>query len=129
MKNLYLVFLFIILYNCNSQDNNIRKENTTVKSEISNNWKKDKDGCLKLRSKKLAENLIKDYNLNNKYKSDFRKVFGKPNKIEKENNQEVYVYYFDCTCVKGNIVKGSDKCYAEFYFDNDKFKDVIFICE
>jgi hypothetical protein len=90
----------------------------------------DSLGCLKKRNKDYSENIIKKYNLKNSNISDFKKIFGTPNAIEKDgSNTEILIYYFDSFCKNNVLQNDSDKCYARFYFRNNKLIDKDYICE
>jgi hypothetical protein len=131
VNNLLIVTMVFLLASCNSQENkskvNIGEQAAVL--PISNDWQKDKEGCLKLRNEKLAYWLITENNLRNSNKADFLKVFGAANKIDNINNQEVLIYYFDCVCKNSKLYENGDKCYASFYFEKDTFKIEEFICE
>ena len=92
---------------------------------IINDWKKDQNGCLKLRTEKLAIELIAKHNLNHSSKEKFINVFGEPNEKKFINDTEVLVYYFDTLC----DAQEQDKCYAEFYFRRGLLTSTEFLCE
>lgn len=131
MNNILLIMLLCVFCGCNGQTSSSEPQAPAIQEQdVSiNDWQKDKNGCLKIRTKELAETLIEKYNLKNKTQSEFLNVFGIPNKKEERNNQQVLIYYFDCVCDNGELVEGGDKCYAEFYFENDSLKNEIFLCE
>ena len=129
--NLITLLVLVLATSCNLKDDK-QKESVAKSVEIlsiSNDWIKDKDGCLKLRNEKLAYKLIAENNLKNSNKADFLKVFGIANKIDSVKNQEVLIYYFDCVCQNGELYENGDKCYANFYFENGRLKTEEFICE
>jgi hypothetical protein len=128
MSKLRLLFLLFTIIGCNGQEKKSSNQNATV-SIYENDWKKDKNGCLKLRNKKLADSLILEFNLELKSMDEFTKVFGVPNITDVSENQDVLIYYFNCLCYKNVPTKNSDKCYAEFYFKDKKFIKKIFLCE
>ena len=74
---------------------NLFKDKPEQNETIINDWKKDQNGCLKLRTKKLAIELIAKHNLNHSSKEKFINVFGEPNEKKFINDTEVLVYYFD----------------------------------
>lgn len=122
-----VISLLAIVLSC-SCDNGIKKP-VVITKEL-NDWGKDRDGCMKLRSKELAKKLIKEYQLMHKTKSDFINVFKEPNSLKKDGDKTVVLtYYFDAICDNDKIIEGSDRCYANFYFTNDKFLSEEFICE
>ena len=90
-----------------------------------NDWKKDQNGCLKLRTENLAIELIAKHNLNLSSKEKFITVFGEPNEKKLINDTEVLVYYFDTLC----DAQEQDKCYAEFYFKRGLLTSTEFLCE
>ena len=92
---------------------NLFKDNSEQNEAIINDWKKDQNGCLKLRTKKLAIELIAKHNLDHSSKEKFI------------NDAEVLVYYFDTLC----DAQEQDKCYAEFYFKSGLLTSTEFLCE
>ena len=91
---------------------NLFKDKPEQNEAIINDWKKDQNGCLKLRTEKLAIELIAKHNLNHSSKEKFIKFLENPMKKKFINDAEVLVYYFDTLC----DVQEQDKCYAEFHF-------------
>lgn len=93
-------------------------------------WKNDSLGCLKLRSKENAEIIIsllkKDSIIT---KQTLYQNLGRPNEEQQDNDDFILIYYFDCLCNDGSLIKDSDKCYARFYLQSDLFKEMDFICE
>jgi hypothetical protein len=63
-SNLLALLIFFMLASCQSQSNEPLKEpnKNIIALPISNDWVKDKDGCLKLRNEKLAYKLIEENN-------------------------------------------------------------------
>lgn len=98
-------------------------------SSQSNDWTKDYWGCLNLRNEKLAKELVKQYDLDNKSQERFLKVFGNPNEKAKKEDFEILIYYFNSICDKNKPTKDSDKCFAKFYFESNKLKLTDFECE
>jgi hypothetical protein len=129
--NSLIILLCLLFFGCNSHEQNSKPvyDKAEQKSEKMNEWQKDKNGCLQIRNKKLAEDLLLKYNLKNKSQSDFLKVFGLANEKKTSDNQQVLIYYFDSVCNENELVKDGDKCYAEFYFENDSLKKEIYLCE
>jgi len=123
--------IILLLQSCNSQPNGKVKTNnpTTSNEEVTNDWKKDKVGCLKLRTEQLATTLIKNNQLVNATKERFLKVFGSPNETQDREGKEVLIYYFDTVCVDGKLKQAGDKCYANFYFVGNSLGYQEFICE
>ena len=62
---------------------NLFRDKPEQNETIINDWKKDQNGCLKLRTKKLAIELITKHNLNHSSKEKFINVFGEPNEKKK----------------------------------------------
>jgi hypothetical protein len=104
---------------------NLFKDKPEQNVMIINDWKKDQNGCLKLRTEKLAIELIAKHNLNHSSKEKFINVFGEPNEKKFINDAEVLVYYFDTLC----DAQEQDKCYAEFYFKSGLLTSTEFLCE
>ena len=104
---------------------NLFKDKPEQNVVIINDWKKDQNGCLKLRTENLAIELIAKHNLNHSSKEKFINVFGEPNEKKLINDTEVLVYYFDTLC----DVQEQDKCYAEFYFKSGLLTSTEFLCE
>jgi len=127
MNNILILLTMCICLACNAKKKefNIKKEMV----EVGKRWQQDVDGCLKIRSKKLAQSIIKDYNLNGKSVQYFLKIFGSANCIKYLDNKVILIYYFDSVCKENNPVKNGDKCYAKFYFENNKFYKDIYLCE
>lgn len=94
-----------------------------------NSWSKDKNGCLQLRSRALADSLIEKYDLKTSSKETFLKVFHTPDTTQQTDNEEVLIYYMQSDCVNGRPVKESDHCWAEFYFKHNKLNGRNFPCE
>jgi len=130
MNSLVILF-YLLLCCCNGNETNSNSVYNKVEQTnvVMNEWKKDKNGCLKIRNKKLAETLLQKYNLRNRTQSEFLKVFGVANEKKASDNQQILVYYFDSVCNENELVKGGDKCYAQFYFEKDSLKKEIFLCE
>jgi len=93
-----------------------------------NDWKEDSVGCLKKRSRKLSEQLIKEYKLEKSNLKDFQIIFGKPNKKEISDNIVILSYYFDSFCKEGSINTDMDYCIAEYYFKSDTLNSTSYIC-
>ena len=136
MKNSIIPVFVCFIFSCNISCNNNNQisipgfDNSQVSKLEMNDWQKDKYGCLKLRTKELAEKLIKKNNLYEKRREDFLQVFGEPNKTKQEGDKYVIlIYYFDTACRDGKLQKDSDKCYANFYFSNDKLVRDVYLCE
>ena len=104
---------------------NLFKDKPEQNQTIINDCKKHQNGCLKLRTEKLAIELIAKHNLNHSSKEKFINVFGEPNEKKLINDTEVLVYYFDTLC----DVQEQDKCYAEFYFKSGLLTSTEFLCE
>ena len=104
---------------------NLFKDKPKQNVVIINDWKKDQNGCLKLRTENLAIELIAKNNLNHSSKEKFINVFGEPNEKRFINDTEVLVYYFDTLC----DAQEQDKCYAEFYFKSGLLTSTEFLCE
>lgn len=96
---------------------------------IENNWSRDKEGCLGLRNKALADSLINQYQLMGKSEDIFLKVFKSPNDTEHVDNNEILVYYWGGVCESHKLIMGGDKCYAKFHFKAGCFASVDFSCE
>ena len=103
---------------------NLFKDKPEQNETIINDWKKDQNGCLKLRTEKLAIELIAKHNLNLSSKEKFINVL-EPNEKKFMNDAEVLVYYFDTLC----DAQEQDKCYAEFYFKSGLLTSTEFLCE
>ena len=110
---------------------NLFKDKPEQNETIINDWKKDQNGCLKLRTKKLAIELM----YSAKYipaKTPHPSVMTHDNKDSDKFHMkklaidaEVLVYYFDTLC----DVQEQDKCYAEFYFKSGLLTSTEFLCE
>ncbi|MEO6521201.1 MAG: hypothetical protein ABIN91_05975 [Mucilaginibacter sp.] len=96
---------------------------------LDNRWSKDTCGCSRIRDTKLADKLLKDYQLMNNTKVAFLNVFGEPDTIKESDGSEVLVYYWGTVCSNNKIIKESDRCYADFYFKDDKLISNSFPCE
>jgi hypothetical protein len=94
-----------------------------------NSWSRDKEGCLGLRSKSLADSLISQYQLMGKSEDVFLKVFKSPNDIEHTADDEILVYYWGGVCESHKLIMNGDKCYAKFYFKAGTLASADFICE
>ncbi|GAA3978479.1 hypothetical protein [Mucilaginibacter dorajii] len=96
---------------------------------VENNWSRDKEGCLGLRNKALADSLINQYQLMGKSETIFLKVFKSPNDTEHVDDDEILVYYWGGVCEGHKLVTDGDKCYAKFYFKASGLAFVDFTCE
>lgn len=133
LSNIFVSLAMLFLFaDCHSPSNEPSKEpdKTRQTTPVSNDWIRDKEGCLKLRNIELAHKLIEENNLKNGTKDSFFKVFGIANKVDSSTaNEEVLIYYFACVCINNKINMEGDKCYANFYFEKGKLKSEEFICE
>jgi hypothetical protein len=125
MKNNIIKYVIIGLLAANIFLKKLFKDKPEQNVMIINDWKKDQNGCLKLRTEKLAIELIAKHNLNDSSKEKFINVFGEPNEKKLINDAEVLVYYFDTLC----DAQEQDKCYAEFYFRRGLLTSTEFLCE
>jgi len=125
MKNNIIKYVIIGLLAANIFLKKLFKDKPQQNVMIINDWKKDQNGCLKLRTEKLAIELIAKHNLNDSSKEKFINVFGEPNEKKLINDAEVLVYYFDTLC----DAQEQDKCYAEFYFRRGLLTSTEFLCE
>lgn len=100
-----------------------------VSKQISNDWSKDQNGCLQLRSRDLADKLVKQNGLMNDAEDNFLKVFGNPDTISQTNDAKILIYYINNMCENNHPLKDSDKCWAEFYFESGRLKSYNFPCE
>jgi hypothetical protein len=96
---------------------------------IENNWSRDKEGCLGLRNKALADSLISQYQLMGKSEDVFLKAFKSPNDIEHTAYDEILVYYWGGVCESHKLIMDGDKCYAKFHFKAGGLASVDFTCE
>jgi hypothetical protein len=94
-----------------------------------NEWKKDSLGCLKLRTKAKAEVILQFLKKDTLTKRIVYYNFGIPNELQHYSNNLILIYYFDCACNNNKLIVKSDKCYAKFYFQNDTFKEIDYVCE
>jgi hypothetical protein len=131
MENKYLFCILFFFYGCSLSNSDSLKNSNSINEEIekSNDWIFDQNGCLKLRSEKLAYQLINENKLIGSSQIQFQKFFGIPNQVDTLNNSEVLIYYFQSVCNGNAVVLKGDKCYANFYFNDDKLNSQEFICE
>lgn len=119
IKIIIFIICQLFIMSCN-QDKN------TSEDAIKNDWIKDKNGCLKLRTEKLADSLINKYHLYSKSQKEFIKIFGEGNY---KTNNEIY-YYFDSECTNyDQIEKNSDKCVFIFEFKKNLLYRYYQSCE
>lgn len=118
-----LIFSFI-LFSCETKE---KKEINKI--EINKYWVQDSLGCLNKRNEKLSKIIINKYKLENSSKETFVEIFGKPNELEKDGNILILIYYLQSICTNNSINEHSDKCYARFYFHNNRLIDKDYICE
>jgi len=126
-NNTILFFLVIIIFACANKNHYSKKTNNYETVEI-NGWKRDSLGCLNVRNKKLSEDLLDKYYLRKNSFNDFKKVFGKPNKINKNKDEIILEYYFDSSCHKIYDESERDYCIAQYYFESDVLKNVLYMC-
>lgn len=135
MVNISIFFLVIGLLFPSCQ--NSRKEtihNFTESKDIpmkTNDWKRDKEGCLRLRSLGLAEELINKNDLLNKSKEKFLSVFGEPNDMIEDESISKLIYYIENVCKEGVPIRNADRCWIQFDFYNDELIQIpkVFACE
>lgn len=129
-KLLFLLIFSFLLYCCQNKKSNDNTENKTETENIviidnyDNDWQKDYEGCLNLRTLQYAKILIEDNNLLGKSTNEFINVFGKPNKIEEYDNKVYLIYFMHSVCEEGKKVEGADECWVDFYFENDKLTEI-----
>lgn len=68
-------------------------------------WRKDKDGCLGLRSKGYFEQIIGE--LEQMESKNLKKYLGSPNEVVKDEFTH-YLYYFESFCLDGQYVDSLD---------------------
>lgn len=105
------------------------QQHKTPKTYFDSNWVKDSIGCLNLRTKELATKLINSNNLLHDTKTKFLDIFKSPNKIETIRGIEILTYFMGNFCEAGKPIENTDKCYAKFYFKNNRLSDTSFSCE
>ncbi|MBQ9254159.1 MAG: hypothetical protein IJ180_05225 [Bacteroidales bacterium] len=71
MRNVLIILLFTLFTQYSFAQNT---------DDRINRWQEDSVGCLKLRNDKLADSLLKDYDLYGKDVKTFREIFGKENR-------------------------------------------------
>lgn len=92
-------------------------------------WLKDSTGCLYLRSLELADQLIKNYDLFHKSKSEFILVFGKPNDINNTQDKLYLIYYIKSVCYEGMLIENADKSWIDFIIINDTLREYGYFVE
>ncbi|GAA4743700.1 hypothetical protein GCM10023229_23940 [Flavisolibacter ginsenosidimutans] len=134
--NLFPLLLLSFSFSCTSHQINAVQEsaanpqtNDTLVKYV-DDWKKDSVGCLKLRTREKGETIIRFLKKDSVItKATLYQNLGTPNEVQENNDNFVLIYYFDCLCKDGSLVKDADKCYAKFYTKSALFTDVDFICE
>jgi hypothetical protein len=116
--------VLVVLNNCKQTDTG------GVKSKPLNAWGRDSLGCKQLRTEQLAQQMVEDGKLMNDSKEKFLSVFYNPDTTAAQVERGyMLIYYMNNMCEKGRQIPNSDKCYATFYFRNNKLVDMDFTCE
>lgn len=91
-------------------------------------WTKDSIGTLNLRSKELAEKIIKEHSLYRKCSSKFICVFGKPNCRETTLFTDKLIYI---ERMGGDFIPNAnrDTCFISFNFKMGRFVGIDESCE
>ena len=115
-----IVVFFISCSNSQKKDNknNIQSNEYKINTNIAI-WQQDSLGCQHKRTKELSEKMIKSFSLENNSKTVFLKIFGKPNKIKKLNQELIFTYYFSSFCQENEFIDSLDYCNANYIFKLD----------
>lgn len=82
-------------------------------------WKNDSCGCLKKRTVEMADSIVSEFHLIGQSIEKVRFFLGKENRIVKESNGTIHLYYFiNSICDSNGIVVG-DKSSIELIFSSD----------
>lgn len=121
----YYIFL-LLFYSCKKEPSY-----KTLDKSIQNIWKADSLGCLNKRSLELAKELIIKNELIGKSELEFINIFGLPNKLIKQRDKVVYIYYIETRCKKGKIIENIDKCWIQINFEKGRLVSIpeLFSCE
>ncbi|MEM6965149.1 MAG: hypothetical protein AAF573_10300 [Bacteroidota bacterium] len=129
-----MAIIFVVLTFLDSCTDSVSSKNKSSNSNVFqstveiNEWQMDSLGCKRLRTKELAERMIFDNNLESKAMSDFKKIFGRPNKEEIMKGEVIISYYFNALCRNNEFLDTADYCIAEFRFIQDVFTKQNYIC-
>jgi hypothetical protein len=113
-----IIFIIFIIVSCSNNNNNLSKE-----------WANDSIGCLHIRNKDLALELIKKNHLEQGSTYEFKGVFGKPNFQESDPFTTRLIYIEKSVCEDGDTSQNADKCYIILEFNLGKYSDLSEVCE
>lgn len=118
MRKLLTIALIIFLPGCSSKNDDSSKENKSIKltsqelDEVSENWKKDSLGCLRLRDYEKIKLLIDQRKLVGKDTLSVKQYLGRPNgKIDRDGKYTL-VYFLECG-EKGKVSYFNFYCHFE----------------
>jgi hypothetical protein len=121
MKNILIILnICLFIFSCDEKISKVKKDT---------NWSKDSIGCLGLRNKEYANNLIIDNGLLNMSKGTCIEFFGKPDVIEGDFFSQSLYYIAETNCLDGQLDSNTDRCYIIFYFKYNKFNYLSERCE
>lgn len=132
--NILIPFVLLLL-GCTNKDLETEEKRPFLESKLKqtfNSWKADSLGCQGNRNLGLAQKMIYNNNLLNKTTREFINHFGKPNNMRRVDKFTTLDYYIKSNCVGDSIiVEGSDKCWVQFKFVEDKLEEIpkVFACE
>ena len=120
MKYVILIVCFVSTLSCTRHN---------VSYTIDKEWTKDSIGILNLRSKALAEKIIKKYSMYDEGVETFIKVFGRPNMRKKTLFTDDIVYFSGMGGEVAENAEGRDTCFIIFHFNLNSFCELREVCQ
>jgi hypothetical protein len=126
MKSNLIITICILLFSLSgctfSYSQNKREQ------KILEDWKIDSLGCLGYRNKEKAYYLLDSLDLMNKSKDFVFEKIGTPNNIKKNENTEIFKYYFNTLCRDGVFIDSADYCWFEVIVESNQIKNTGIYC-
>ncbi len=102
--------------------------NPLIDSTIAVLWQLDSLGCQGIRSKSMAQSLLKHIEGDSITLENFLSVLGTANKTMINNKKTTLCYFFNSVCQHNRLSDESDRCFAMFIFKRNIFSHAQFIC-
>lgn len=120
MKYIILILCLVVTLSCTRHN---------VSYTTDKEWSKDSVGTLNLRSKALAEKIIKKYSLHDEGADTFIKVFGRPNMRKKTLFTDDLIYFFGMGDGVAEHAAERDTCFIIFHFNMNRFCKISEVCQ
>jgi len=127
-KKVITIFIFsFCLFGCIFSFSQKRAEKIR-EEKILEDWKSDTLGCFGYRNSEKACYLRDSLGLMNKSKAFVLKKIGVPNFTQKNDDDEVFKYYFNGICREGVLIDSADYCWLELLIISDKVEYIGISC-